>query len=44
MKKSRNTAEFYDAKTMAGVGKKKGEIFWGTPRHLLKRKNSGWMR
>jgi len=44
MKKRRNTTEFYDAKTMAGVGKKRGEVFWGIPKHLTKRKNSGWMK
>ena len=44
MKKSRNKPEFYDAKTMAGIGKKSGEVFWGTPEHLVKRKKSGWMR
>ena len=41
---SRNSPEFYDAKMMAGAGKKRGEVFWGTPNHLKRRKSSGWMR
>ena len=44
MKKNRNKPEFYDAKTMAGIGKKRGEVFWGIPKHLKKRKDTGWMR
>ena len=44
MSAAQNNPEFYDAKTMAGIGKKRGEVFWGTPKHLLKRKKTGWSR
>ena len=44
MKSKKNKPEFYDAKTMAGIGKKPGEVFWGTPKHLLKRQKNGWSR
>ena len=41
---ARNTPEFYDAKMMMGAGNKPGEVFWGTPEHLRRRKNTGWRR
>lgn len=42
--RARNTAEFYDAKMLAGAGPRSGHVFWGTPEHLLRRKANGWGR
>ena len=44
MKAKKNTPEFYDAKTMAGIGKKSGPVFWGVPKHIEKKKKTGWGR